>query len=175
MSVQKRTVLITGAAVRVGSAIAKSLSRAGWDVVIHYHTSADAAHALQKEIHNQGRVAHLERADLSDDVAVSSLIPSLTKKNIHLDALINNASVFTRNTLAQLTPQNWHAHMQVNCFAPLQLIRDFAAAYKGESGAVVNITDGLDGWSISPSFLSYSLSKRALLSSSSVLAPARCG
>lgn len=167
---QSRTVLITGAAQRLGRAYALSLSKAGWDVAIHYNSSAAPARALAALIAKQGRKAYLVKADLSNAEAVATIIPSLVKQRVSLDCLINNAAVFEKDTLATLTPKRWEAHTQVNLLAPLMLMRDFAAHYKGTTGNIINITDGLHGWSMSGEFLSYALSKHSLSHATEMLA-----
>lgn len=164
-----KTVLITGAAVRVGKAIALELATAGWDVVIHYRNSHKEAEQLAAEIQAKGRKAHLAQSDLQDSAQVSRLIPQLTEKGVHLDCLVNNASLFEKDALATVTHDGWGRQMDVNCFAPVQLIRDFAAQYQGNDGNVINIADGLEGWSMSPVFFSYTMSKRALMNATQLL------
>jgi NAD(P)-dependent dehydrogenase (short-subunit alcohol dehydrogenase family) len=165
-----RTALITGAAVRVGQAIALSLADNGWDIAFHYNRSEKPAEKLAKLIRSKRRKATLVQADLADSASVARLIPTLSKQGIKLDCLINNAAAFGKNDLANLNSQNWYAHMDVNLFAPLLLMRDFAAQYKGTSGNIINITDGMLGWSISPKYLSYSLSKLGLGNATELLA-----
>jgi NAD(P)-dependent dehydrogenase (short-subunit alcohol dehydrogenase family) len=165
-----KTVLITGAAIRIGSTVALSLVDAGWDIALHYHNSEKEALALAKKINAKKRAAYLVKADLSDAEAVAQIIPALNSKGIMLDCLINNVAVFEKDNLAKLTEASWQAHMNINLFAPLQLVRDFAAQYKGKEGNIINITDGLTGWSISPNFLSYSLSKLGLGNATTLLA-----
>ena len=166
-----QTALITGAAVRVGRELALSLADAGWDVVIHYNSSKEAAKELAGMIQAKGRKALTVTTDLSNAQAVAQLIPSLTKQGIHLDCLINNASIFERDTLSNITPESWRSHMDINLFAPLQLVRDFAAQYKGEAGNVINLTDGITGWNLSVGFLSYSMSKFGLAKLTTLLVP----
>jgi NAD(P)-dependent dehydrogenase (short-subunit alcohol dehydrogenase family) len=77
--------------------------------------------------------------------------------------LIHNASLFARDTLADVTPEQMDAHISVNLTAPVLLTQAFAVQLpEGTNGQVIALTDGMHGWSISPSFLSYSLSKLAL-------------
>lgn len=165
-----KTALITGAAVRIGREIALSLADAGFDIVIHYHTSKKPANDLAALIEKKKRKAWLAHADLRKPDDVKKLVPSLSKKGIKLDCLINNAAVFEKDRLANLTEQSWQNHMITNLFSPLQLMRDFAAQYKGRNGNIINITDGIAGWSVSPQFLSYSLSKIGLENATRLLA-----
>ncbi len=167
---QAQTVLITGAARRVGRAIALSLAEKGWDIVIHYHSGKKHAEELASLIRKRKRQVTLITADLSDARQTAQIIPSLAKRGIKLSGLINNAAVFEKDSLASITPASWQRHMSTNLFAPLQLMRDFAAHYKGHEGNIINITDGMHGWSLSPTFLSYSLSKLGLANATLLLA-----
>lgn len=164
-----KTAMITGGAIRVGRQICLSMADAGWDVVIHYNTSAKAAEELAAMIAGKKRKAHLVQADLRDEDSTTSIFNTLAQKDVHVDCLINNASLFQKNNFSEYTRDNLHSHMAVNCYAPLQLARDFAAQYKGEDGNIINITDGLEGWSMSPVFFSYTMSKRALSEATQLL------
>jgi len=165
-----RTILITGAGKRLGRAFALSLARAGWNVAVHYHRSEKEAKETAAEIESLSRKAYLVQADLNDTDAVSGIFPALAKQGARIDALINSAAAFEKDTLATLTQESWREHMQVNLLAPLLLMRDFARHYKGAEGCIINITDGLQGWSMSPAFLSYALSKESLTHATRMLA-----
>lgn len=165
-----KTVLITGAAVRIGREIALSLAASGFDVVIHYHRSKKQALALAAAIEKKGRKAYTVQADLQKPETVKSLFNTLAKAKVRVDCLINNAAAFEKDTLATLTPEGWRHHIAVNLLSPLLLIQQFAAQYKGREGNVINITDGIAGWSVSAGFLSYSLSKMGLENAASLLA-----
>ncbi|HEU5047393.1 MAG TPA: SDR family oxidoreductase [Rickettsiales bacterium] len=165
----QQTVLITGAAVRVGREIALALASDGWNVAIHYHKSKTQAEELAKLIRDKGRTAFTVQADLCNPEQVANIFPALAKQGASVDCLINNASVFEKDNLTGLTPESWKLHMDVNLFAPLQLTRDFAAQYSGSSGNVINLTDGLVGWSVSSGFLSYALSKSGLAEATRML------
>ncbi len=165
-----KTVLITGAALRVGRSLALSLADAGWDIALHYNTSEKPARELAALIAGKGRKAHLAQADLAREQSVSGIFPALAKQGIIPDALINNAATFEKDSLGTIDHKHWHAQMDTNLFAPLLLMRDFAAHYKGDGGNIINITDGLAGWSMSSNFLSYSLSKVGLAHATRMLA-----
>jgi len=157
-----RIALITGAAARLGRAMALSLAEHGWDIAIHYNTSAKAAHTLADILARKGRKAWLLQADLRDAGAVSDIIPSLVSRKAMPDCLINSAAAFEKDSLATLSQGTFQEHMAPNLLAPLLLMCDFAKHYKGSQGNIINITDGMAGWSMSSAFLSYSLSKKAL-------------
>ncbi len=163
------TILVTGGAVRVGRDICLAMADAGWDIVIHYNRSETEAQELADIIKSKNRAAHVVQADLRDEAATAGIFKTLAAKNVHVDCLVNNASLFLKNSFSDISRASFNDHMAVNCLAPLQLARDFAAHYNGEDGTIINITDGLEGWSMSPAFLSYALSKRALADATAML------
>lgn len=164
------TILVTGGAVRVGREICLAMADAGWDVVIHYNRSEKPAQELAAIINGKKRAAHLLQADLKDETSTAGIFKTLAAKGVHVDCLVNNASLFVKNGFSDLSRASFNEHMLVNCAAPLQLTKDFVAQYKGEDGNIINITDGLEGWSMSPAFLSYALSKRTLADATAMLA-----
>ncbi|MCC7260015.1 MAG: SDR family oxidoreductase [Alphaproteobacteria bacterium] len=160
-----KTALITGAAKRVGRAIALHLAAQGWNIALHYHRSRSDAERTAAEIAALGRKAALIEADLADADAVARIFPAAQNALGTVSLLINNASVFGRDALANFTRDSWGAHMDINLYAPLLLSRDFAAAWKdiGQTGGnIIHLTDGCEGWSLSPNFLTYTLSKAGL-------------
>jgi NAD(P)-dependent dehydrogenase (short-subunit alcohol dehydrogenase family) len=156
---------ITGGAKRVGRGIALHLARAGYDVTVHYrHSKADAL-SLQQEIRTLGKRCRLVQADLADGIAAAGLLRAaeMVEPMPPLTLLVHNASLFARDTLADVTPEQMAAHLSVNLTAPVLLTQAFAAQLPSTmQGQVIALTDGMHGWSVSPTFLSYSLSKLAL-------------
>lgn len=157
------TVLITGAAKRVGRVLALHLAAQGHDVLVHYHHSQNEAESLAAEIRAMGRQAALAQADLSQPEAVEAIFAA-AEGMPPVTMLIHNASRFERDQLASLSPDAMRAHFAVNVETPLLLTQAFAARFpKGElPGNVICLLDGMIGWSISPTFLSYSLSRLAM-------------
>lgn len=133
-------VLVTGAAKRVGAAIARVLHAAGWNVVVHYRASGGEARALEKEL-NRARAdsAACLRANLLDLRAVDKLAAEAHARWGRLDGLVNNASSYYRTPLADLTEEQYEDLTGSNLRAPLFLTR--ACARLMEQGAVVNIAD----------------------------------
>jgi pteridine reductase len=163
MNLSGRNVLITGAAVRVGAAMARAVAAAGANVIIHYGSSAKEAKALQEEIETGGRKAYLLKADLADPQAVARVIPQ-ARKHGPLYALVNSASIFEDLDLGHTTRANWQRHMDINLTAPFLLSQAFAKAAAGrgkESARIVNI---LDWRALRPGadHLPYTVSKAAL-------------
>lgn len=134
-------VLVTGAARRIGAAVARSLHAAGWNVVIHYRASGGEARTLEKEL-NRARPdsAASLRANLLDLRALEKLAGEAFGRWGRLDALVNNASSYYKTPLAELTEEQYEDLAGSNFKAPLFLIRACAARMKA-GGAVVNIAD----------------------------------
>jgi NAD(P)-dependent dehydrogenase (short-subunit alcohol dehydrogenase family) len=157
-----KTALVTGAARRVGRAIALALAGAGWDVAVHYGTSGDAAERTAEDLRALGVRAVALGADLGDEAQTSRLIERCDAALGPVGLLVNNASTFERDTLATATRQSWDRHMEPNLRAPLVLMQQFAARLPaGNDGAVVNIIDQRV-WNLTEDFLSYTLSKIGL-------------
>jgi pteridine reductase len=133
-------VLVTGAAKRVGAAIARALHASGWNVVIHYRASGGDARALEKEL-NRARAdsAASLRANLLDLRAVDKLAVEAHARWGRLDALVNNASSYYKTPLAELTEEQYEDLTGSNLKAPLFLTRACAKLMK--QGSVVNIAD----------------------------------
>lgn len=133
-------VLVTGAARRIGAAIARALHDVGWNVAIHYRASGAEARALEKELNGRRPdSAQALRANLLDLRALDKLAEQAHARWGRLDALVNNASSYYRTPLADLTEEQFDDLVGSNLKAPLFLIRACAARMK--QGAVVNITD----------------------------------
>jgi pteridine reductase len=132
---QHRVALVTGGAVRLGSAICRALAHEGATVVIHYRHSRVEAEALEKEL---GR-AFVLQADLSSESACAHVVENAVKMAGGLDILVNSAAVFHKETLRGASMDKVSAEFWPNLFAPLQLIRAFAE--KQKSGRIVNILD----------------------------------
>ena len=146
MMLEGKRALVTGGAIRIGKAITQALQLAGVEVVVHYRTSAREALALSD---------NTVQADLSNTEEVAALI----EKAGPLDILINNASLFTKDRLADADPDRVLREFGINLFAPLELTRRFAA--QSENGAVVNLLDRRIRAN-DPSCLPYSISKKGL-------------
>lgn len=171
MATQSRGIaLVTGAARRIGRAIALELAAHGHDIALHFGNSRAEAEGLAAEIRKQGRTCEIFRADLAREHETAALIPAITRAMGPLSALINNASVFEDDTLSTMTRESWDRHIETNLRAPLVLTQAFAAQMpKGARGAVVNIIDQRV-LKPTPQFLSYLVSKQALFNLTRTLA-----
>ena len=162
MAASPGTVLITGAARRIGRAIALELARAGWAVAVHYHRSAEDAESLAREIAASGGRATALAAALTDESAVQALVPRAAAALGPVTCLVNNASAFEPDTIATVTRASWDTHMETNLRAPLVLTQAFVRALpSGAAGNVINILDQRV-WNPTPYFLSYTVGKAGL-------------
>lgn len=141
MSLNGKTILITGAAKRIGRALALAVAQAGADVVLHYGKSLKEAESLQAEIKAAGRKAYLLQADLADATQVVDLI-SRASEHAPLFGLVNNASVFEPIGWQDTSLEQWNQTMMVNLTAPFLLSQAFARSLApGEPGRIVNLLD----------------------------------
>jgi len=141
MSQAAGVVLVTGAARRIGAAIAWQLHAVGWNVVIHYRASGGEARALEREL-NRARPgsAHCLRANLLDLKAVEKLAAQAHERWNRLDALVNNASSYYATPLEKLSEDDFDDLVGSNLKAPLFLVQACVRRMKA-GGAVVNVTD----------------------------------
>ncbi len=167
-----KVALITGAAQRIGRAMALSLAERGWAVALHYRSSADAAARLADQIVASGGHACTLRADLSNEAETADLVPQARARLGPLGLLVNNAAHFQRDTVDTASRASWDAHLETNLRAPFLLMQQFAKHHAPESqtnphglpiphGLIVNL---LDQWVWNPpaDFVSYTLSKTGL-------------
>jgi pteridine reductase len=165
--VGNKTVLVTGAAKRLGRAIALRAADAGMNVVAHYFSSERDAESLAREVGAKGRDAWLVRADLSDPNAAETLMSVAVEKAGGIDALVNSASIFRKSTVLDFTIDELEEEIRVNAYSPLLLCRAFAAF--GKSGSIVNLLDSRIN-SYDAAHTAYHLSKRMLYSLTRMLA-----
>ncbi len=164
-------VLVTGAATRIGRAIALALGVAGWGVVVHHNRSKEAAADVVAEIENAGSRAISLAADLTDSQQTLDLVPLAVKALGPIDCLINNAAFFEHDDIESLDSVSWGAHLSVNLTAPLMLTQAFASQLPTGviEGNVINIIDQRV-WNPTPYFVSYTLSKAGLWTMTRTLA-----
>lgn len=163
-------VLITGAATRIGAEFARALAMAGYKIVIHYASSKDAAQNLAAEIKAEGADAAIVQADLTKRAQRSKLIEKAAKPFGPITTLINNASVYQKDSAKDVDETLWDTHFALHAEAPVFLARDFAAQLpKGTQGNIINIVDERV-LSPSPAAFSYHLSKSTLWSATQTLA-----
>lgn len=137
-----RWALVTGAAKRIGAAIARTLHGAGANVAVHYFTSAEPAEALAAELNADRPGSALALgANLRVMGQLRALVPRLVEHAGRLDILVNNASSFYPTPLNSVTEEQWHDLVDSNLKAPLFLCQSALPHLKGAHGTIVNIVD----------------------------------
>ncbi len=171
--VQRPAVLVTGSARRIGRAIALDLAAHGWDVAVHCRGSRDEACDTVAATRALGARAEVFSADLADEAATRALVPAVVQALGRLDAVVNNASLFEHDTVQSFTHAAMERHWRANTAAPVLLAQALHAhlAAREARGCVVNLLDQ-KLWNPNPDHLSYTLSKAALESATTLLAMA---
>ena len=159
---EQKNALVTGAAKRLGRAIALDLARHGWNVAIHHNTSEREARVTCEDARTAGAKAVLVKADLAREEETSTIVERAARDLGPLTALINSASVFENDQWYSADRASWDRHMEVNLRAPLVLAQDFAKQLPREArGAIVNLLDQRL-FRPAPDFLSYGVSRAGL-------------
>jgi NAD(P)-dependent dehydrogenase (short-subunit alcohol dehydrogenase family) len=167
-----KVALVTGGAKRIGRAIALALAQRGWDVAVHYRNSAAEAEATVREIQALGRRAAAVPCDLSDQAAVKALLGQAAAALGPVSCVVNNASLFENDSAADFSVAALDRHMHANLAAPLLLAQALhTATPAGSQSVVINLLDQ-KLFNLNPDFLSYTLSKAALHSATTMLAQA---
>ncbi len=173
IDLKQRVALVTGSAKRVGSTIAIALAQQGVNILVHYNRAEAAeVRATLQSIKSCGVAAHAVGADISTSAGVDVLFAELKARFNRLDIVVNNASVFQKRRLLDVTPEEWDLTMAVNLRAPF-LITQRAARLMQQNpipgGVIVNISDaGADGpWR---DYAHHGISKAALWSLTQVSA-----
>lgn len=143
------TALVTGGGRRVGRAISLHLAKAGYDLAVTYNRSSAEARSLVRRVERAGAKAHAIAVNLAAPDAADLLHKQFRARFDRLDALVNNASIFSRTPIGTITVDQFEQHMSVNTRAPLMLIQKFApmlaagASVKRPAtlGRVVNFVD----------------------------------
>ena len=154
-------IIITGAATRMGAAIAKSLSGPGVEMIVHYNTSKASAEKLKKVLIKNKTKVYLIKGDLSKENDLKKIIKFSKSKLKYFNCLINNASLFENDNLSNFTSKSWNDHLNVNLKAPAYLTKEFAKNVRGKNNNIINIIDQRI-FKLTPFFFSYTLSKTGL-------------
>ena len=172
---QRKVVLITGAAKRIGRVIALQMAAQGWDVAVHFGRSRDEAAQLVQELRAMGRQACMVQAELGDEAEVKAIVPQVLQELGRLDCVVNNASLFEPDTAFDFSAACLDKHMHANVMAPVLLAQALHANVpdhlEAGSASVINILDQ-KLFNLNPDYLSYTLSKAALQNATITLAQA---
>ena len=158
---EARKIIITGAATRIGAAIAKKLSEPGKEIVIHYNKSKLKAENLKKDLQKKGVKVYLIKGDLSKEKDVYKVVKYAKSKLGYFDCLVNNASIFENDKLENFSTDGWGKHLRTNLRTPALLSREFAKNIKGKNNNIINIIDQRV-FKLTPYFFSYTISKTGL-------------
>lgn len=175
-STDRPVVLVTGSARRLGRAIALHLAGRGWDVAVHYRGSADDAAQTVRDAQALGARAHAFAADLADEAACTALLPAVQAHFGRVDAVVNNASLFEYDAVADFSYAAMERHWRANTAPAIVLARALdacvsAPGHPAGGGAVVNLLDQ-KLWNPNPDHFSYTMSKAALEAANTLLAQA---
>ena len=169
---ERGAALVTGASRRIGRALAAAAADAGYDVAIHARSLDDDAEAAAADVRARGRKAAMVACDLRKESTTVALVGEVEAELGPVTLLVNCASVFENDSIADMNRASWDAHMETNLRAPLVLAQVFARRLPADrQGLIVNILDQRV-WRPTPEFFSYSLSKAALWDATRMLAQA---
>ena len=159
---KNKNLLITGAATRVGKAIALHFAERGWNIALHYFRSSAKAKELKKIIEQRWVKVALIKADLKNPKQTEKIIPLAKKKLGAINCLVNNAALFEKDDIANFTNKSWNDHLNINLLAPTILTKQFAKqAPKKTVSNIINIIDQRI-FNLTPFFMSYTISKSGL-------------
>ena len=159
---RNKNLLITGAATRVGKAIALHFAERGWNIALHYFRSSAEAKKLKKIIEQNPIKVALIKADLKNSQQTEKIIPLARKKLGSIDCIVNNAALFEKDDIANFTTKSWNDHLNINLLAPAILTKQFAKQVpKKTVSNIINIIDQRI-FNLTPFFMSYTISKTGL-------------
>jgi NAD(P)-dependent dehydrogenase (short-subunit alcohol dehydrogenase family) len=171
MQRKAENILITGAAKRIGRAMALELGAAGFGIAVHYNGSHSDAEEVVREIADKGGRAVAVQADLTDSASTATLVERANNALGPLSIVVNNASLFEEDSVENFDDEGFDAHMAVHVKAPALIARSFAKQLEGAPGLVVNIIDERV-WKLTPRYFTYTLSKAALWTATRTMAQA---
>jgi len=167
---KNKNLLITGAATRVGKAIALHFAERGWNIALHYFRSSSKAKKLKKIIEQNWVKVVLIKADLKNAKQTEKIIPLAKKKLGTINCLVNNAALFEKDDIINFSVKSWNNHININLLAPAILAKQFAKqAPKNDISNIINIIDQRI-FNLTPFFMSYTISKSGLQTLTKTLA-----
>lgn len=172
MSLNGKVILITGAAKRLGHALAVSLAKEGAAMAIHYYTSQKEARLLLKQLNTKGHRAALFKADLKSVSQIKKMVQQVMKHFGHIDVLINNAALFYATPFEKTTEKEWNLFIDTNLKAPFfcaQAVIRHSLKQKQRGLKIINILDS-SGPKTRENYLPYWISKTGLSAMTEVLA-----
>lgn len=162
MEIRGKVALVTGGARRVGRVIARALAGAGADVVVHHHASEIEASEAVTEFRGYGVRSEAVKADLTRPAQIDELFRRVEALWGRLDVLVNNAAVFERAPVEEITPEAWDRVIALNLRAPFLCSKAAVPLMGATGGAIINIADvaAFQPW---PGYIHYCASKAGLV------------
>ncbi|AKU92948.1 SDR family NAD(P)-dependent oxidoreductase [Vulgatibacter incomptus] len=164
------TAFVTGAGIRVGRAIALELARAGYDVILHAHSSRASLETLAREIRDLGRDAFMVSADLSDPAEVERLAHGVRDMHPRLDLVVHNAGIYEARPFDRVSREDYRRMQAINVEAPFFLTQQLLPSLNASPAPSVIHLGDIGGERPVPGFSHYSVSKAALLMLTKALA-----
>jgi pteridine reductase len=163
--------LVTGAAKRLGRAVALRVAQEGADIVVHYRSSGAEAQSAVAEIEKAGQRGFAVAADLASVAEIRRLFDETAKQFGRLDILVNSAANFLPSSIVSATEEVWDASVDTNVKAPFFCAQAAAPLLRRTRGTIINFADtgGLQGW---PGYIAHSVSKAGVVMLTKVLAKA---
>lgn len=166
------TILITGAARRIGRQLALDLAASGHNIIVHCHRSKKDAEEVAELVRVVGRKSAVVQGDLAKPDVPDHVMEKAAKALGPVTVLINNASVFEPDDVGLITQETWAQHLDTNLRAPIMLSQAFARLLPmARRGNIINIIDQRV-WKLNPRFFSYTMSKTGLWTATRTLAQA---
>lgn len=162
MDLAGRVALVTGAGRRLGAAIAIGLARAGCDVAVHHHASADGAEATLAAARAAGRRAERFPGDLRDAQIARGLPDRVVETFGRLDVVVNSAAVIAQAAFADITAAAWHDTLALNLSAAFFVSQGAAPHLRRRHGKIVNLAD-VAAFEVWPSYLPLNISKAGIV------------
>lgn len=162
MELAGRVALVTGAGRRLGAAIAVGLARAGCDIAVHHHASAEGAEMTAAAVRAAGRRAERFPGDLRDAAVARSLPDRVVQTFGRLDVVVNSAAVIARADLADITPAAWHDTLALNLSAAFFVSQGAAPHLRARRGKIINLAD-LAAFEVWPAYLPLNITKAAVV------------
>lgn len=157
------TAMITGAAIRVGRAIALELAQAGYDLILHAHRSQDALRDICDEVRSLGRAVQALHADLSSLSEIEKVVQTVSAQHSSLDLMVHNAALFEKRPFEEVSPKHFQLLHQLNVQAPFFLSQGLMPLLRqGENPSIVHITD-IMGERATAGYSHYGITKAALI------------
>ncbi|MCO6449836.1 MAG: SDR family oxidoreductase [Caldilineales bacterium] len=162
MELKGKTAIVTGGSQRIGRALVLALASAGCNITLHYNSSVASAQRTAAEAEALGGRIFLHSANLADPSELAGIVTATNQEFGPAQILINSAAIFPKDTLRDVTLDQWSETFRVNLRAPMLLTQAFARSLPDDMpGAVINLTDWRTARPYADHF-SYSVAKGAI-------------